>query len=74
MSRASTTTVIFGSEAFSEVTLSPEALEVLDAVCEELGVSSREHARRARIGKSIAVAYERGPRQPLDLVQAGLGA
>lgn len=46
--------------------------QVVEAVCSELGVSARQRARRAAIEQRIIVAYNHGPRQPLDLVRAGL--
>ncbi len=45
---------------------------VVDAVCDELGISTKERARRAAVEERIMSAWQRGPRQPLDLVSAGL--
>ena len=45
---------------------------VVEAVCAELGIASRERKRRAAVEKRILVAWRSGPRQPLDLVRAGL--
>ena len=45
---------------------------VVEAVCDELGIPGRERARRAAVEERILAAWHRGPRQPLDLVQAGL--
>jgi hypothetical protein len=45
---------------------------VVEAVCAELGIAARERKRRAAVEKRILVAWRRGPRQPLDLVRAGL--
>ncbi len=45
---------------------------VVDAVCAELGIAARERKRRAAVEQRILVAWRRGPRQPLDLVRAGL--
>lgn len=47
---------------------------VVDAVCDELGIALREKARRAAVEERVLSAWRNGPRQPLDLVQAGLGA
>ena len=46
---------------------------VVEAVCAELGIATRERKRRAAVEARILVAWRRGPRQPLDLVRAGLG-
>lgn len=51
-----------------------EIRRVADAVCAELGIAQRERARRAAVKQRIASAYALGPRQPLDLVRAGLDA
>lgn len=45
---------------------------VVEAVCNELGIAARERKRRAAVEERILVAWRRGPRQPLDLVRAGL--
>jgi len=45
---------------------------VVDAVCAELGIADRELARRAAVRRKVLSAWRRGPRQPLDLVSAGL--
>jgi hypothetical protein len=45
---------------------------VVEAVCAELGIAARERKRRAAVEQRILVAWRRGPRQPLDLVRAGL--
>jgi len=45
---------------------------VVEAVCNELGIAARERKRRAAVERRILVAWRRGPRQPLDLVRAGL--
>ena len=45
---------------------------VVEAVCAELGIASRERKRRAAVEARILVAWRSGPRQPLDLVRAGL--
>ena len=47
---------------------------VVDAVCDELGIALREKARRAVVEERVMTAWRRGPRQPLDLVRAGLDA
>ena len=49
-----------------------EIRPVVEAVCNELGIALRERKRRAAVEKRILVAWRRGPRQPLDLVRAGL--
>lgn len=46
--------------------------QAVDAVCDELGITDRRG--RALIARRVNEAYRRGPRQPLNLVQAGLGA
>lgn len=45
---------------------------VIDAVCVELGVTAREKARRNAVAERVMAAYSRGPRQPLNMVHAGL--
>ena len=45
--------------------------EAVDAVCDELGITDRRG--RALIARRVAAAYLSGPRQPLNLVSAGLG-
>lgn len=45
---------------------------VIDAVCFELGVTSRQQARRQAIANRVVAAYRTGSRQPLDMVHAGL--
>lgn len=45
---------------------------VVEAVCAELGIAARERKRRAAVEARILVAWRSGPRQPLDLVRAGL--
>ena len=47
---------------------------VVEAVCAELGIATRERKRRAAVEARILVAWRSGPRQPLDLVRAGLDA
>lgn len=74
MSRPTQTTVRRPAPAPPRPSEARDAIrEVVEAVCSELGVSTRERARRAVIEQRVLVAYKRGPRQPLDLVQAGLG-
>ena len=46
--------------------------QAVDAVCDELGITDRQG--RALIARRVNEAYRRGPRQPLNLVHAGLGA
>ncbi len=46
--------------------------QAVDAVCDELGISDR--SGRAMITRHVTAAYRRGPRQPLNLVTAGLSA
>lgn len=47
--------------------------EAIEAVCDELDV--RDNAvRRAAIEAGVRAAFARGPRLPLNLVHAGLGA
>lgn len=45
---------------------------VIDAVCGELGVTSREKARRRAVTERVMAAYRRGRHQPLNMVAAGL--
>ncbi|MDN2579340.1 hypothetical protein [Aquibium sp. ELW1220] len=45
---------------------------VVEAVCNELGIAARERRRRAAVEERVLLAWRRGPRQPLDLVRAGL--
>lgn len=47
---------------------------VVDAVCHELGIAAKERKRRAAVEERVMSAWQRGPRQPLDLVTAGLDA
>jgi hypothetical protein len=49
-----------------------EVRPVVEAVCAELGIASRERKRRAAVEARVLSAWRRGPRQPLDLVRAGL--
>lgn len=49
-----------------------DIMPVVEAVCAELGIAARERKRRAAVEERILVAWRRGPRQPLDLVRAGL--
>lgn len=46
--------------------------QAVDAVCDELGISDRRG--RALIARRVTEAYRHGPREPLNLVHAGLGA
>ena len=46
-------------------------VEAVEAVCDELGI--RDNRGRALIARRVAEAYAKGPRQPLNLVNAGLG-
>lgn len=46
--------------------------QAVDAVCDELGISDLKG--RTLIAQRVAEAYRRGPRQPLNLVHAGLDA
>ena len=46
--------------------------QAVDAVCDELGITDRQG--RALIARRVNEAYRRGPRQPLNLVHAGLSA
>lgn len=47
--------------------------EVVDAVCGELGIARGSTARREAVARRVMAAYDTGRRQPLNLVQAGLG-
>jgi hypothetical protein len=46
---------------------------VIDAVCSELGIAKGRPEREA-VARRVLAAYETGRRQPLNLVDAGLGA
>jgi hypothetical protein len=48
--------------------------DAIEAVCGELGIARGSTARREAVAKRVMAAYENGPRQPLNLVHAGLGA
>lgn len=48
--------------------------EAVDAVCTELGIPAGAAARRAAVADRVEAAYRMGRRQPLYLVDAGLGA
>lgn len=45
---------------------------IIEAVCLELGVTSRETARRRAVAERVMAAYKRGTRLPLNMVSAGL--
>lgn len=45
---------------------------VIDAVCGELGVTSRERLRRKAVADRVMAAYRGGRRLPLNMVHAGL--
>lgn len=45
---------------------------IIDAVCGELGVTTREKARRKAVADRVMAAYSRGSRLPLNMVSAGL--
>jgi hypothetical protein len=51
-----------------------EMRSVIDTVCDELGISPAERARRVAVARRVADAYRDGYRQPLNLVHAGLEA
>lgn len=48
--------------------------DAIDAVFEELGLSEKETPRRAAVEERMRDAYRRGPRNNLNLVDAGLRA
>ncbi len=48
--------------------------DAIEAVCGELGIARGSTARREAVAKRVMAAYDKGPRQPLNLVHAGLGA
>ncbi|NMG40612.1 hypothetical protein GRZ55_15305 [Chelativorans sp. ZYF759] len=50
-----------------------EVKSAVDAVCAELGLAKSEHARRRAVKERVIDAYIHGRRQPLYLVDAGLG-
>jgi hypothetical protein len=54
------------------VAVAEDIRPVVEAVCAELGIAARERKRRAAVEARILVAWRSGPRQPLDLVRAGL--
>ena len=45
----------------------------LEAVCNELGIARFEKKRREAVAKRIEAAWRTGRREPLYLVDAGLG-
>jgi hypothetical protein len=47
--------------------------QAIEAVCAELGLEDGERARRRAVRERIVEAYRLGRRQPLNLVDAGLG-
>jgi hypothetical protein len=49
-----------------------EMQQAIDAVCDELGISPNERARRMVIARRVVEAYRHGHRLPLNLVDAGL--
>jgi hypothetical protein len=51
-----------------------EMERAIEAVCEELGLGSGEQARRKAVEERVVAAFRHGRRQPLYLVDAGLGA
>ena len=57
----------FGPGARAEMKLA------IDAVCAELGLKKNEHERRRAVRERVIEAYRHGRRQPLNLVDAGLG-
>jgi hypothetical protein len=63
-----------GSDAFG--VFAPHELasmqSVIEAVCSELGVTTRERARRRAVADRVVAAYREGSRLPLDMVHAGL--
>jgi hypothetical protein len=46
----------------------------IDAVCNELNITSADHGRREAVASSILMSWTAGGRMPLNLVQAGLSA
>lgn len=48
--------------------------EAIDAVCGELGISRGPAAARDAVARRVVAAYDKGRRQPLNLVHAGLSA
>lgn len=71
----SAVTILKGGRASGDV-LSQQELAtmqpIIEAVCRELGVSSREKARRDAVAERIVAAYRGGSRLPLNMVSAGL--
>jgi hypothetical protein len=47
--------------------------DAIDAVCGELGIARNSTAQREMVAKRVMAAYAKGRRQPLNLVDAGLG-
>ena len=45
---------------------------VIEAVCSELGVTTRQRARRQAVADRVMWAYSAGARLPLQMVDAGL--
>jgi len=50
-----------------------EMKQAIDAVCAELGLKKSELDRRHAVRQRVIDAYRDGRRQPLNLVDAGLG-
>lgn len=50
-----------------------EVNDAVAAVCAELGLKKSEHERRRAVKERVLDAYRHGRRQPLYLVDAGLG-
>lgn len=46
--------------------------QIIDAVCCELGLTTREKARREAVAERVLAAYRRGRHLPLNMVDAGL--
>lgn len=44
----------------------------IHAVCEELGITEAQEARRSGVAERILDSYQRGHKLPLDLVSRGL--
>lgn len=44
----------------------------IHAVCEELGITEAQEARRSAVAERVFDAYRRGHKMPLDLVSKGL--
>jgi hypothetical protein len=64
--RESVTKIVFAPHEIAEMQ------SVIEAVCLELGVTTRERKRRQGVADRVVAAYRGGRRLPLNMVHAGL--